>query len=405
MRACVCIVLLAGGCSLITDFAPADGGGAGAQAGAGGTGGVGGAGGAGGAGGTGGGNGCNPSTCPSVPNATPICTQSGACGFACNFGFGDCNGDSRDGCEQNLLGDHNNCGGCNVRCPTGNCMGGACELVPPQGAGDLASLAIDESGIYFTTGQNPGDVMFVTKSGGNLAQLAVDEAGPAGITTDANFVYFTCTGDGTVRRVDKTGGNEFILAQSQSTPFDVRTDGQSLYWTNAGNGTVMKLVLNTGVSVPTRIAQNLSRPTALALSASDVVFSDSTAGNVMHVAKTGLGGASSLASGQNGPRGVGVDPSGVVWADANSGLIMHLASGGSPASIATGQTPSGIATDGTYVWWSNTIQQGSIQRVPIGGGAPVFRAVNQSVPLRLAVDGTYVFWLNLGNGTVQRAPR
>ena len=361
-------------------------------------------GGAGGAGGTGGAPGCNPSTCPSVPNATPICTPSG-CGFSCNFGFADCNGEARDGCEQNVLDDHNNCGGCNVRCPTGNCMGGACELVPPQGAGDSASLAVDESGIYFTTGQNPGDVMFATKSGGNLTQLATGEAAPAGITTDTNFVYFTCAGDGTVRRVDKTGANETILVQSQSQPFDVRTDGQALYWTNAGNGTVSKLLLSTGVGIPQRLAQNQSRPTALALGGSDVIFSDTSAGNIMRVAKNGLSGPAALATGQSTPRGVAVDATGITWADAGSGLVMHLGTGGSPATLATGQSPSGVVTDGQSVWWSNTIQQGSIQRVSISGGAAVLRANGQNFPMHIAVDGTFVYWLNLGDGSVQRAPR
>jgi hypothetical protein len=407
MRAWMLVGLLCGGCSFITDFGSTDGGGAGGQAGAGGAGGAGGVGGAGGAGGTGGsgGGGCNPSMCPAVQNATPACVN-GACGYVCNFGFGDCNGESRDGCEQNLLDDHNNCGGCGVRCPTGNCAGGACQLVAPQGAGDLASLTLDESGIYFTTGQNPGSVMYVTQGGGNLSPLATDEANPAGITTDANFVYFTCPGDGTIRRVDKGGGNEITLATNQSQPFDLRTDGQALYWTNASGGSVMKLLLNTGVSLPQHIAQNLSRPTSLVLTANEVIFSDTTAGNVMHVAKTGLGGATSLAIGQNQPRGLAVDNGGLSWADSGSGQIMRLTTGGSPTPIATGQqSPSGMASDGTNVWWSNTVAQGTISRVAIAGGQPVPRAINQNFPLRLAVDGTFVYWLNLGNGTVQRAPR
>jgi hypothetical protein len=67
---------------------------------------------------------CNP--CLSGPNSTPGCTDGGNCRLICNFGWGDCNHDPRDGCEQDLLSDHNNCGACNNRCASGICLNGNC---------------------------------------------------------------------------------------------------------------------------------------------------------------------------------------------------------------------------------------------------------------------------------------
>lgn len=67
----------------------------------------------------------------SVPNATVACT-AGSCGVVdCRAGFGDCNGDTADGCENNLASaDH--CGACGNACTYANgvgaCMDGACEL-------------------------------------------------------------------------------------------------------------------------------------------------------------------------------------------------------------------------------------------------------------------------------------
>ncbi|HEY2512728.1 MAG TPA: hypothetical protein VGI39_17800, partial [Polyangiaceae bacterium] len=77
------------------------------------------------------------STCPVRANATATCT-GGTCGFTCNTGFADCNGNATDGCEVNTSTDINNCGGCSatgstplgVVCSTVNitptCTGGVC---------------------------------------------------------------------------------------------------------------------------------------------------------------------------------------------------------------------------------------------------------------------------------------
>jgi hypothetical protein len=52
---------------------------------------------------------------------------SSACGFACQRGFGDCNGRRDDGCESALTTDVRNCGGCGRACGAGqSCAGGAC---------------------------------------------------------------------------------------------------------------------------------------------------------------------------------------------------------------------------------------------------------------------------------------
>jgi hypothetical protein len=68
-----------------------------------------------------------------LANATAGCS-SGFCVIAsCGAGFADCNRDSGDGCEANLVADLNNCGACGVVCPpaahgTPACTGGICVL-------------------------------------------------------------------------------------------------------------------------------------------------------------------------------------------------------------------------------------------------------------------------------------
>jgi len=55
--------------------------------------------------------------CPAHPNAAPACVD-GACGFTCDPGYGDCNSDPVDGCEEPLNVD-GNCGACGESCTGG----------------------------------------------------------------------------------------------------------------------------------------------------------------------------------------------------------------------------------------------------------------------------------------------
>ncbi|MEZ4326496.1 MAG: hypothetical protein R3B40_14880 [Polyangiales bacterium] len=54
--------------------------------------------------------------CPARNNATPNC-DSGTCGFDCNDGFGDCDGDPSNGCETNVNTSALHCGACDMACP------------------------------------------------------------------------------------------------------------------------------------------------------------------------------------------------------------------------------------------------------------------------------------------------
>jgi len=69
------------------------------------------------------------SECPAI-NGTPRCVDA-TCAIDCAEGYADCNGDPADGCEVNISGDVLHCGGCDDVCPeepgnTAYCLNGEC---------------------------------------------------------------------------------------------------------------------------------------------------------------------------------------------------------------------------------------------------------------------------------------
>lgn len=61
-------------------------------------------------------------------NVMPACVD-GKCGVACQELWGDCDGDSQNGCENWLAYDSENCGACGLTCPAEEyCWVGECRL-------------------------------------------------------------------------------------------------------------------------------------------------------------------------------------------------------------------------------------------------------------------------------------
>jgi hypothetical protein len=80
--------------------------------------------------------------------------------------------------------------------------------------------------------------------------------------------------------------------------------------------------------------------------------------------------------------------------------------GGNATVVAMGQaSPFGLASDGTYAYWTNSTVANpghGIAKAPLSGVGPViYRAVNQQSPVWVTLDQTTIYWLDSNANTVQ----
>jgi hypothetical protein len=83
-------------------------------------------------------------TCTNVPNAVPTCA-TGSCGVgSCKAGFGDCDGNPANGCEQSL-DTLAHCAACNSVCTKASCGGGVCTAADCSAMPGRADCDRDEA--------------------------------------------------------------------------------------------------------------------------------------------------------------------------------------------------------------------------------------------------------------------
>jgi len=89
----------------------------------------------------------------------------------------------------------------------------------------------------------------------------------------------------------------------------------------------------------------------------------------------------------------------LLFTENQLGRVMKVpTSGGTPIPVAVGQSfPTGIATAGSSVYWTN-LEGNSVMKAPIGGGTATVLASGQDSALGIAVMGNYVYWLNFASG-------
>ena len=169
----------------------------------------------------------------------------------------------------------------------------------------------------------------------------------------------------------------------------------------------------SGSSQPVAIATGQSLALALAIDSSNLYWSmgDEFSSAVVKMPLAG-GTPTTLAS--PGGEVLAIDATNAYFvgpATSSPGpnpLMSVPLAGGTAVTLAAVQGPTGIASDGTWVYWGSP-GDSAIMRMPIGGGDAVTLVPGQPTPESVAVDATSVYWCSFGatgtDGFVAKAPR
>jgi hypothetical protein len=259
--------------------------------------------------------------------------------------------------------------------------------------------------------------------GGDGSGNAVSFAGPYGMTTDGTNIYFTDTEDSTIRKMvistgvvstlagvsGQAGADDGIGALARfRKPEGITTDGTNLYVTDYGNNAIRKIVIESREVI-------------------------TLAGSVNASGSDDGAGTSALF---NAPYGITTDGINLYVADTGNYTIrkIEIATGivetfagtadqkgavDETGTAARFNFPSGITTDGTYLYVTDT-NNNTIRKIEIasrivktlagtalmlGSTDEVGEKARFSYCQGISSDGTYLYVVDTGNHTIRRVDK
>lgn len=265
------------------------------------------------------------------------------------------------------------------------------------------AIATDGSDVYWTDFSS-GSLHRLSSAGGPSVELIPPRlsAGVYGLAIAGGFAYLCDSASGEIWKVATTGGPSEIIATTSCR--DLAANDTHLYWTNSDalEPSIRRLSLPSGLPEDFDLA---GPSTNLRLAGDHVYWTSYGTGEVFKRPISGLVSATNLLTTvtSGGPWGLTVDTSHVYFAEHRSsqGSISRVPLGGGPAEVlvANQEGAHEVVLDGSDLYWTSEFA-GTITRLSPGGIAEVI-ATGQDQPLGIAVTSDSIWWTSRG-GTVTR---
>jgi virginiamycin B lyase len=185
-------------------------------------------------------------------------------------------------------------------------------------------------------------------------------ANPAGLAADAGHLYWSENGTAIARaNLDGSGANEGFITGTGGNVVGIAVDSAHIYWTDGSRYVARANLDGSGVNGHFIDTGSTTYPEGITVSSGFLYVGE--AGQIVKVAATG-GTPSTfvpLSSGSETATSLTVVSGYLYWTDFNPGVSaaigrVPLSGVGANASfIPSLQWPMGIASDGTYIYWTD----------------------------------------------------
>ena len=321
-------------------------------------------------------------------------------------------------CDAQYLNDSHNCCVPMRDCQGGACVEGKCQpvLIVGDAGVDAEDIGVAGDFLVWATGCNK-ELRRCTKTGAGEARLpkglyctptmAIGGNDAYWIEWDGPYLNSVPVDGSAPRRVvaEVTDGRAHFGA--------LVVDAERAYWATQENPPGIWYAPLDGehtkaVAVASMPGSGLSKETALrpngvAVDKAYLYWSDENAHAIKRRSLSTLGSdtyAHLLVTGEQAPQRLAVDAERIYWVTGDGLLRSRAKVDGAcePTTLASKQPGIwSIVVDDRYVYWTNWVEGGSVNRVRKSGGAVEVLATNQKWPRGLAQDCATIYWTNQNN--------